>query len=480
MNNESISYQLEKDKISYFLTIINKNNSNQLVIECKNNFNNYTYSSILDFHKCQFLNCFSSQEAINLLSKTFDKQRIFIERENDSEMIILIVIEEDSSLMFFENKIDIIDIESLYEKSNLKIYSLKLKNIKDTKLSENEDICNFIRKKKEYVLWRDQNLKSFFLYPNFLLLLKMVCNINANMNVYFGISIEDMLKSILKNKYDKLILISNIGLDLSGKRYVEVARKILGFNIIVLFFSCNRSHLDWIKDFPNCLYTDNIYLYGEYLTNYNEEGLRNLKQKVEKMYNIKLKDFTDDFLLYPNYGKNENISYNDNDINQYLRHVKIYNEKNKLYLYMNANRKVECNKTGSQWDITILNNEITFYSNGYYLELDNINNENIIGLPYLRIWNFEKKEHDFYIINPKKTENNILSIENGELKVNKNKPEDSEIFKLIDIADDDNIENYSFSSDISQFNSYIEEIKGINNNSNSSIKIDDEVKSISI
>ena len=73
-----------------------------------------------------------------------------------------------------------------------------------------------------------------------------------------------------------------------------------------------------------------------------------------------------------------------------------------------------------------------------------------------------------------------MSIENGELKVNKSKPEDSEIFKLIDIADDDNIENCSFSSDISQFNSYIEEIKGINNNSNSSIKIDDEVKSISI
>ena len=476
---------MEKDTISYFFTINNKKNSNQIIIECKNNFNNNTYSSILDFHKFQFLNCFSSKEAIDLLSKIFNKQRIFIERVNVSEIIIKIIIEEDSyndsELIFFENKIDIIDLENLYEKSNLKIYNLKLKNVQDAKLSENEAICHFIRKKKEYVFWRDKNLKLFIPYPNYLLLLKMICNIKANMNVYFGISIEDMLKSILKNKYDKLILISNIGLDLSGKRYVEVARKILGFNIIVLFFSCNRSHLDWIKDFPNCLYTDNIYLYGEYLTNYNEEGLRNLKQKVEKMYNIKLKDFTDDFLLYPNYGKNENISYNDNDINQYLRHVKIYNEKNKLYLCMNANRKVECNKTGSQWDITILDNEITFYSNGYYLELDDINNENIIGLPHLRIWNFEKKEDNYYFINPKKTEYNILSIENGELKVNKNMPKDSEIFKLIDIIDDnDNIENYSFSSDISQFNSYIEEIKEINNNSNSSIKIDDEVKSISI
>ena len=82
-----------------------------------------------------------------------------------------------------------------------------------------------------------KNLKRLSNFPNYFLLLKMICNIYANMN-------------------DKFILISNIGLDLSGKRLVEVARKILGFNIIVLFFSSNKENLKWIKDLK--IYMKNI------------------------------------------------------------------------------------------------------------------------------------------------------------------------------------------------------------------------------
>ena len=66
------------------------------------------------------------------------------------------------------------------------------------------------------------------------------------MNIYFENSIEDALKFLLKRKYNKVILISNIGKDLSGKKFVEIARKIFGFNLIVLFFSTNEEHLKWI------------------------------------------------------------------------------------------------------------------------------------------------------------------------------------------------------------------------------------------
>ena len=73
------------------------------------------------------------------------------------------------------------------------------------------------------------------------------------MNIYFENSIEDALKFLLKRKYNKVILISNIGKDLSGKKFVEIARKIFGFNLIVLFFSNNEEHFKWIQNFPNCL-----------------------------------------------------------------------------------------------------------------------------------------------------------------------------------------------------------------------------------
>ena len=75
-------------------------------------------------------------------------------------------------------------------------------------------------------------------------------------------------------------MISNIGLDLGGKKFVEVARKILGFNAPVLFFSANRNHFSWLKDFPNALYTSQDNFYKDYILNYNEKGLLALKQKI--------------------------------------------------------------------------------------------------------------------------------------------------------------------------------------------------------
>ena len=123
------------------------------------------------------------------------------------------------------------------------------------------------------------------------------------MNFYYENSTEEALKFILRRKYDKVIIITSIGKDLSGKRFIEIARKILGFDIIVLFFSKNRTHLNWIQNFNNCLYTDKYDIYKEYITNYNESNLIELKKKVEQYYNIKLKKFTFDFLYFPNYKK---------------------------------------------------------------------------------------------------------------------------------------------------------------------------------
>jgi hypothetical protein len=81
-----------------------------------------------------------------------------------------------------------------------------------------------IRKKNEYVLWKDPNINKFSLY-SYLQNFKIICNEKANMNIFFEISMEKALKFLLKNRNDKIILISNIGLDLSGKRFIEIARK---------------------------------------------------------------------------------------------------------------------------------------------------------------------------------------------------------------------------------------------------------------
>ena len=48
------------------------------------------------------------------------------------------------------------------------------------------------------------------------------------------------------------------------------------------FYSNNMNHLKWITKFPNCLFGKTINIFEEYITNYNKDGLKNLKKKQRK------------------------------------------------------------------------------------------------------------------------------------------------------------------------------------------------------
>ena len=146
-------------------------------------------------------------------------------------------------------------------------------------------------------------------------------------------------------------------------------------------------------------------------------------------------EFSDDFLSYPNF-KNIDLfsSLNFSCENNYLKHVKIYCQNKGKYLYLENNKKednVDC-----IWDITIVDNEITFFSNGKYLGVDK-DEETIIGCQYMKIWKYTKIGDLYYFIYPKKEEKQILSMEGSILKVNKEKPGKDELFQIIDV-----IENY--------------------------------------
>ena len=121
-------------------------------------------------------------------------------------------------------------------------------------------------KRNEFlVIWRDNHFKGDNEYSEFLKERKLFIYEHAKMNAYFESSLERALEIIKRKKNNKIILISNIGLDLAGKKFVEVARKILGFNVMVLFFSGNPDHLNWLKDFPNALYTASADFYQKYI-----------------------------------------------------------------------------------------------------------------------------------------------------------------------------------------------------------------------
>ena len=79
------------------------------------------------------------------------------------------------------------------------------------------------------------------------------------------------------------------------------------------------------------------------------------------------------------------------------------------------------------WDITLLDNEITLFSNGFYLGYDEKSNK-IVSDKYMRRWNYEIKNESYII----KTSNNLfLSLKGNKLNLEDNNNNYS-IFQLID------------------------------------------------
>ena len=145
------------------------------------------------------------------------------------------------------------------------------------------------------VIWRDPNLRVKNAFASNNEELKKFIEENLNYNLYIATSTQEGLTLVDKKKYNKIILMSNIGQDLSGKDFIEKARKILGFNAIVLFSALDLSHLKWLKTFPNALFSSKAEFTREYLLNFNKEGLEELKKKIETFYKCKFMDFKDAF-----------------------------------------------------------------------------------------------------------------------------------------------------------------------------------------
>ena len=192
-----------------------------------------------------------------------------------------------------------------------------------------EQICPFIGAKlerKEYcVIWRDNNFSSKPIYNNqyddifkkFLKERMKYVEQYAEQNIYPCESTEEALELVKRKKYNKIILISNVGSDLGGKKFIDEARKIIGSDVIALFLAYKTEHLKWIKDYKNALFSNDPIFYEEYLKCFSEEIYKKkkeiikLKEKIEKHYKVEF-NFDYNFLDFPNYkkeGKYSDLSF---------------------------------------------------------------------------------------------------------------------------------------------------------------------------
>ena len=315
-------------------------------------------------------------------------------------------------------------------------------------ISEKEQILPLFNldfnKNQDLIIWRDPSYGANTPFEIMFKFSKLYIYENYKMNLYFENSLEKALELVKRKKFNKIILISNIGKDLSGKRFVELSRKILDFPIIILFFSNNPSHLSWLKDFPNVLFTNNKNIIQQYIMNYNEKGLLTLKNEIEKINNIKLK-FTNDFFSYKYIIKNNNYkNIIFEEINPHFRKVTIKNIKTSNLLCMNYLGNIiflpqkNINDNYSYiWYITILDNEITFYNNQFYLGI-NPKEKKVVKEEFMKKWKFNIIEKTSYYFFYYENESNILTENNNQalVQLQIDKRYYNQLFVISDIIED--------------------------------------------
>ena len=204
-----------------------------------------------------------------------------------------------------------------------------LRTIKETDLNKTKfygteyviyelcQICPFLgiklRRTEYCFIWRDTNFSKKQIYSKewdtkfkkFLAERMKYIEEYAEFNVYPCETTEKALKLVERKKYNKIILISNIGPDEGGKAFVEKARKIIGKDVIALFLAYNiTKHLKNINNYKNALISNDEKIYEKYLQCFSGYGAREkileLKENLEDNYNVQF-IFDEDFLNFPLY-----------------------------------------------------------------------------------------------------------------------------------------------------------------------------------
>ena len=205
--------------------------------------------------------------------------------------------------------------------------TLKMKNPNETHkyfghdyvINDLNQIFPFISlklKREEFcVIWRDNNFSDKPIYKNHYdkkfknFLSEQLSHIEqcVNFNIYPCTSTEEALKLVQRKKFNKIILISNIGKDHGGKIFINEARKIIGNDVVVLFLVYNINlHLEWVTKYKNALITNEQIVFEQYLrcfsndSEYAKKEINKLKLSLETKYH-KLFIFSQDFLDFPNH-----------------------------------------------------------------------------------------------------------------------------------------------------------------------------------
>ena len=167
------------------------------------------------------------------------------------------------------------------------------------------------------IIWRDSNFNSPY-WKDSLEKNKLIIKEMTGYNLYTESDTQSALKLVWRKKYNKIILITNVGANLEGKKFVDKVRKILKFNVVVLFFTNDFNHLNWIKDYPNSLFCMDDYTIKNYVFNFNENGLNEIRNNIKEFYGVELQEIKNamDYPLYEKFKEDYHL-YSEIDCSEY-------------------------------------------------------------------------------------------------------------------------------------------------------------------
>ena len=125
------------------------------------------------------------------------------------------------------------------------------------------------------------------------------------------------------------------------------------------------------------------------------------------------------------------------EISANFRRILIKSLSNNYFIKIDKNRTIILESIDNKeidpfiWYVTIIRNEITFFSNESYLGV-NENNNNVTGQEYMKRWKFEIEKNLYIFYN--ENEGNTLTIKNNKAFISqKLKDNETQLFSLVDI-----------------------------------------------
>ena len=262
--------------IETFATITRLNESFSIVVS-EVYYDKTKLKHITDYSYQIFFNTTPGKEQLEAnSSKTVEKNGVhYVEVDSLSSSVInenKIIIHKDGNRQelppkrLIAREYCITDIDQIYP-----LYGLNLKRV---------EYC---------IIWRDSNFCSS-IWKEPLRKNKEIIRNMTGYNLYTESNSKDALRLVWRKRFNKIIIITNVGNNLDGKKYVEKVRKILEFNVVALFFTSDLKHLDWIKDYPNALFCMDDYTIKKYIFNFGEDGYNDIRNNVRDFFGVELQE----------------------------------------------------------------------------------------------------------------------------------------------------------------------------------------------